>query len=166
MVYSALLPKKHTLCQPLCLGEDLLKELHHEECESGGRLQQERLQVLCPDLMDTSRNQAECCDLQWGFACVRSRAFVTGEQSRSLVPFADMANHTDAPEGPNADFRCEGISWEGSGRPAQENMQNFELVSLRACRKGDEVLISYSGKSTCQNNRRLMAQYGYFIPGK
>mmetsp|Transcript_1341 Transcript_1341/g.4645 ORF Transcript_1341/g.4645 Transcript_1341/m.4645 type:complete len:475 (+) Transcript_1341:42-1466(+) len=168
--YSRLLPTKSALCQPLCLTEVLLHELHHAACEEGGRQQQARLAALCPDMMQTPTPQnlkeacGSCSDLQWAFACVRSRAFTTGEHGRSMVPFADMANHTDAAQGPNSDFRCEGISWEGSGRPAQQDLDKFELVALRALGAGEEVLISYSGQQVCQNNRRLMAQYGYFVP--
>jgi len=40
--------------------------------------------------------------LQWGLACVRSRAFVVGKEAFGCVPFLDAANHA---ADPNADHR-------------------------------------------------------------
>lgn len=31
--------------------------------------------------------------MEWGFACVRSRAFRLGPEAFAFVPFLDMANH-------------------------------------------------------------------------
>ena len=40
--------------------------------------------------------------LQWGFGCVRSRAFKLREDCFASVPFLDVANHADDPA---CDFR-------------------------------------------------------------
>lgn len=53
--------------------------------------------------------------LQWGFACVRSRAFELRKDCFAFVPFLDGANH--APD-PSCDFRRELCSAGGWGAAA------------------------------------------------
>ena len=72
-----------------------------------------------------------------------------GQEAFAMVPFIDMANHSVEP---NADFRTN--TQDGS----------FELFTMREVRAGEEVLISYTGREG-YTNQRLMAQYGFVIPG-
>ena len=68
--------------------------------------------------------------LEWGFGCVRSRAFRLGPDAFAFVPFLDAANHSREP---SCDFRL--LSEEGA----------VQLVALREARAGEEATISYTG---------------------
>ena len=72
-----------------------------------------------------------------------------------MAPFLDLANHSVQP---NADFRLDPANTsEGRGR----TVQLFALDDIPA---DTEVLISYTGPEGL-TNQRLMAQYGFVLPG-
>jgi hypothetical protein len=68
--------------------------------------------------------------LQWGFGCVRSRAFQLRPDCFASVPLLDVANH--APD-PSCGYRLS----EGGG--------HVELVAMRQLAPGEEATISYTG---------------------
>jgi len=95
--------------------------------------------------------------LQWGFACVRSRAFRLGPQAFGCVPFIDFANHTDTP---NADIRVQTAAADAAGQQQQQQEDGsegsegsgsnagegfVELVALADVAAGSEITMSYSG---------------------
>mmetsp|Transcript_18010 Transcript_18010/g.59149 ORF Transcript_18010/g.59149 Transcript_18010/m.59149 type:complete len:459 (-) Transcript_18010:506-1882(-) len=157
MKYQDLLPRPDTLSQPLCLSPSMLSEFQHSELATGGLMQQRRLRMLFPDLMPAadSADSDYPSNLQWAFACVRSRAFtVTSKKNATstdeeddefaFVPFLDMTNHGD----PNADFFCDRAN------------NYFVLHALTDIPEGREVLISYRAEMC---NRIYQALYG-FVP--
>ncbi|EKX51418.1 hypothetical protein GUITHDRAFT_102686 [Guillardia theta CCMP2712] len=147
-----------TVSQPLCLSPSMLSEFQHSELATGGLMQQRRLRMLFPDLMPAadSADSDYPSNLQWAFACVRSRAFtVTSKKQNAtstdeeddefaFVPFLDMTNHGD----PNADFFCDRAN------------NYFVLHALTDIPEGREVLISYRAEMC---NRIYQALYG-FVP--
>lgn len=97
--------------------------------------------------------------LQWGLACVRSRAFQLTQTLFAAVPFADLANHSTAPNArlvPVLD-----------GADAIQTGSTENWVVMRAAEDiaaGDEVTVSYTGAAGA-TNRRLLVQYGFVLPG-
>ena len=67
--------------------------------------------------------------MQWGLACVRSRALQLSKDRFAMVPFLDVANHASEP---NAAFR---ISVSDDA---------VELVALSDIAAGQEAVISYT----------------------
>eukprot|EP00775_Hariotina_reticulata_P012042 gene12042-12185_t len=61
---------------------------------------QQRLQQLLPIEYMQPIDDGLPSYLQWGFACVRSRACQVGPQAFGMIPFVDLANHAGDP---NAD---------------------------------------------------------------
>lgn len=133
---------------------------------------QERLRTILPPEYMQPIGPGLPSYLQWGFACVRSRALQLGAQAFGMVPFVDLANHA---ADPNADTRvvpaaaaaatgATSSSGGGSDSPqTPEASQGFvELVAVKDIPAGAEVTISYSGLAGF-TNQRLMAQYG-FVP--
>ncbi|KAL4451460.1 hypothetical protein ABPG75_007122 [Micractinium tetrahymenae] len=147
---NAVLPAPLELTLPLCFPPALLCELQHGAIEAGARAQQERLAGLFPGLAAPMAESAAGPGpswLQWGFACVRSRAFQLGDQFFAFAPFLDVANHEAEP---TCDFR---LSADGKA---------VELVAVKDLAVGQEATISYTGPQG-MTNQRLMAQYG-FVP--
>ena len=70
--------------------------------------------------------------MQWGLACVRSRAFQMAKDRFAFVPFLDICNHSTAP---NAAFR------------ANETAAAIELVAVSDVAPGQEAVISYTERS-------------------
>ena len=127
---------------------------------------QERLRTLLPPEYMTPIEEGLPSYLQWGFACVRSRAFRLGPQAFGCVPFLDFANHTDAP---NSDIKVAAASTAAaaaaagspSGQEQQQQQQQggesegsssvstsegfVELVAVQDIVAGSEVTMSYSG---------------------
>jgi hypothetical protein len=146
-------------------------------------LLQERLRTLLPPEYMQPIDEGLPSYLQWGFACVRSRALQLGPQAFGLVPFIDIANHA---ADPNADIRvpppgpsaaaaaqaaqaaadgagADGAGAEAAAAAAGAGDQGFvELVAVQDIAAGQEVTISYTGLSG-YTNQRFMAQYG-FVP--
>jgi hypothetical protein len=73
-----------------------------------------------------------------------------GPEAFAMVPFWDLANHDMQP---NADFRAS----PQEGGPLQ-------LFALSDIPPNTEVFISYTGPEG-YTNQRLMAQYGFVLPG-
>jgi hypothetical protein len=111
--------------------------------------------------------------LQWGFACVRSRAFRLGAQAFGCVPFLDFANHAD---NPNADIRVVAAGAAAAGGGAEQKAQSgeeeegggssvsgeqgfVELVALADIAAGSEVTMSYSGQEGYTNQVGVRACY-------
>ena len=127
----------------------------------------------------------ETTPLQWGLACVRSRAFQLTSTLFAQVPFCDLANHSERanamvrplsdseagqqsePEG--LDRELQDLENPGAQSPPQQGSQaaggglSVALVATEAIAEGSEVTISYTGVSGA-TNRRLMVQYGFSIP--
>jgi predicted RecA/RadA family phage recombinase len=103
--------------------------------------------------------------LQWGFACVRSRALQVGKQAFGMVPFADIANHA---ADPNADTCVAPAAAAEASADVSQQQQGaggfVELVAVKDIPAGEEVTISYSGLQG-YTNQRFMAQYG-FVPAQ
>ena len=98
---------------------------------------QERLAALFPDLAVPMDNESETTLMQWGLACVRSRASQLQERDRiAVVPFLGIANH--APQ-PNCAF---------SNRWVRNNLyaSTVELVATADIMPGQEAVIDYFGK--------------------
>ncbi len=93
---------------------------------------QERLAGLFPGLATPMGNDSSTTFMQWGLACVRSRAFQLGKDRFAFVPFLDIANHSPAP---NAAFR------------ASESAAAIELVAITDVDPGQEAVISYTERS-------------------
>ncbi|PSC69026.1 ribulose-1,5 bisphosphate carboxylase oxygenase large subunit N-chloroplastic [Micractinium conductrix] len=146
---NAVLPAPTQLTLPLCFPPALLPELQHEAIASAAAVQQQRLAGLFPGLSSSMAADGPTW-LQWGFGCVRSRAFKLGPDCFASVPFLDLANH--APGQPSCDFR---LSSDGSA---------VQLVALQELAPGQEATISYTGADDT-TNQRLMAQYGFVLPG-
>ena len=102
-----MLPAPTQLTLPLCFPPALLPELQHEAIASAAAVQQQRLAGLFPGLSSSMAADGPTW-LQWGFGCVRSRAFKLGPDCFASVPFLDLANH--APGQPSCDFR-QGWGW-------------------------------------------------------
>jgi len=90
---------------------------------------QDRLAALFSGLAAPMVGDSGTSFMQWGLACVRSRAFQLGKERFAFVPFLDIANH--APE-PNAAFR--------NSEPAGA----IELVAVSDIGPGQEAFISYT----------------------
>jgi hypothetical protein len=119
---------------------------------------QERLASMLPPEYMSPIDQGLPSYLQWGFACVRSRAFRLGPQAFGCVPFLDFANHTD---NPNADIRVAAAAaaaaavaedqqqqqqgQEEGGSSVSGDQGYVELVALVDIPAGSEVTMSYSG---------------------
>jgi hypothetical protein len=128
---------------------------------------QARLRSLLPPEYMTPIEPGLPSYLQWGFGCVRSRAFRLGAQAFGCVPFLDFANHTDAP---NADLRVAAIADEGKEEPqpaaaaaggsdGSDSSPStshgwVELVALSDIPAGSEVTMSYSGPAGFTNQVR------------
>jgi hypothetical protein len=132
---------------------------------------QERLKQLLPPEYMTPIEPGLPSYLQWGFACVRSRALQLGKQAFGMVPFADIANHA---ADPNADTRAvpaaptaaaaAADAESSTDAPQQGSSGYVELVAVKDIPAGSEVTISYSGLQG-YTNQRFMAQYG-FVPAQ
>lgn len=97
---NALLPAPEALTLPLCWGERLLGELQHDGIAAAARQQQQRLAALFPGLSRPLEADGSVPSwLQWGFACVRSRAFKVGEEAWASIPFLDMGEKGGEREG-------------------------------------------------------------------
>lgn len=173
-----MLPQPEELTLPMCWHTDLLQQLQHPAIIQAAQAQQERLRSLLPPEYMSPIEDGLPSYLQWGFACVRSRAFRLGAQAFGCVPFLDFANHAD---NPNADIRvvAAGTAAAGGGAEQQAQQQSgeeegggssvsgeqgfVELVALADISAGSEVTMSYSGQQG-YTNQRFMAQYG-FVPG-
>ena len=90
---------------------------------------QERLRGLFPGLATPMEGNNTPTYMQWGLACVRSRAFQLGKERFAMVPFLDIANH--APEA-NAAFRN------------SKSDAAVELVAVSDIVAGQEAVISYT----------------------
>ena len=91
---------------------------------------QERLKALFPGLaVPMDGNNVTPTYMQWGLACVRSRAFQLNKERFAMVPFLDMANHASEP---NAAFR-NSLSKDA-----------VELVAVSDIAAGQEAVISYT----------------------
>ena len=90
---------------------------------------QERLKALFPGLATPMAGDNTPTYMQWGLACVRSRAFQLDKERFAMVPFLDIANHASEP---NAAFR--------------NNMSDsaVELVAVSNIAAGQEAVISYT----------------------
>ena len=93
---------------------------------------QDRLAGLFPGLATPMGNDSPTTYMQWGLACVRSRAFQLGKDRFAFVPFLDMANHSPTP---NAAFR------------ASETAAAIELVAVDDIDPGQEAVISYTERA-------------------
>lgn len=144
---NAVLPQPLDLTLPLCLPPRLLPQLQHAAIAAGAAAQQERLAGLFPGLGGSMSEDGPTW-LQWGFGCVRSRAFRLADEHFAFVPLLDVANHA---ADPSCDFRLN--AGEGC----------VELVAVKDLQPGQEATISYTGPAG-MTNQRLMAQYG-FVPG-
>lgn len=129
----------------------------------------------------------ETTPLQWGLACVRSRAFQLTSTLFAQVPFCDLANHSsqanamvrplndsDTESGPaneQEDLDRELQELENPGTQAQSQQGekaagsslSVALIATEDIAEGSEVTICYTGVSGA-TNRRLMVQYGFAIP--
>jgi hypothetical protein len=127
---------------------------------------QERLRTLLPPEYMSPIEEGLPSYLQWGFACVRSRAFRLGPQAFGCVPFLDFANHTDAP---NADINVVDAAAAGSDQQQQQQQQQeegeeassisssegyVELLALADIPAGSEITMSYSGPEGFTNQVR------------
>eukprot|EP00798_Chlamydomonas_sp_ICE-L_P009043 gene9043-16166_t len=184
----SVLPAPETLTQPFCWTTEQRSQLQHEDICSAAVAQQARLEALFPDFavpvapgLPTWFQWAFACVrsrafnaavaqqdslaavlpdfavpvapglptcFQWAFACVCSRAFKLSDDCFGLVPFLDLANHVVEP---NADFL---VTKDG----------DIQIVALKPIKKDEEVTFSYTGPAG-YTNQRLMAQYGFVIPG-
>ena len=90
---------------------------------------QERLKDLFPGLAVPMDGNNPPTYMQWGLACVRSRAFQLGKERFAVVPFLDMANHASES---NAAFR-NSLSEDA-----------VELVAVSDIAAGQEAVISYT----------------------
>lgn len=165
---TAVLPSPPQLTLPVCLSEDLLQDLQHQDIVDRALQQKRRLRELFPGLavpMLDSVDDTTTTYLEWAFSCVRSRAFRLGQNIFAFVPFLDIANHADCP---NANFQV------------PVDRQSVNCVSVRDIKCVEEITISYNGitapskisttstGSTTEGergytNQRWMAQYG-FVP--
>ena len=163
---DALLPPPAALTLPSCLPAALVAHTAHRALIEGAAAQKARLAATFPTMSVPAVEgapdegpDAVPTHIQWGFGCVRSRAFSLGPDRFAFVPFLDAANHADAdPARPAAAYRFV----EGDGVGLAEGGDRVELVLLRAVAAGEEVTVSYTGPAGA-TNRRLMAQYG-FVP--
>ena len=87
---------------------------------------------MFPGLATPMGNDSPTTYMQWGLACVRSRAFQLGKDRFAFVPFLDMANHSPTP---NAAFR------------ASETAAAIELVAVDDIDPGQEAVISYTERT-------------------
>jgi hypothetical protein len=132
---------------------------------------QDRLRQLLPPEYMTPIEPGLPSYLQWGFACVRSRALQLGQQAFGMVPFADITNHAADPNSdtravPAAPAAAETTGAESSTEAQQQQGGGgyVELVAVKDIPAGTEVTISYSGQQG-YTNQRFMAQYG-FVPAQ
>jgi hypothetical protein len=95
------LPAPLDLTLPLCFPPPLLAELQHAAIEAAAAAQQARLAGLFPGLAGAACEGGPSW-LQWGFGCVRSRAFQLKQECFAFVPYLDVANHHPDP---SCDFR-------------------------------------------------------------
>ena len=77
----------------------------------------------------------------------------------AVAPFLDLANHSIKP---NSDFRMAASTATGGDRTNPSG--SIELFALQDIPADSEVLISYTGPEG-MTNQRLMAQYGFVLPG-
>jgi hypothetical protein len=151
--YAELVPAPGTMAQPLQLPPSLLEELHHNTMAAAARKQQAALRHQCPGAVpdEDAGNEAYPTPMLWAVGLVRSRALEAGEGFYALVPFLDMANHSDTP---NAMWS---YSAGDNGRA-----RGFHLHALMPINQGQQVTISYHEN---MDNRRKFAQYGFVTPG-
>ncbi|GAX82723.1 hypothetical protein CEUSTIGMA_g10149.t1 [Chlamydomonas eustigma] len=149
---SSVFPEKQSLLLPMCWPMPLLRELQHPEIMEGALKQQARLSAMFPDLM-AQENEDVPSWFQWAFACVRSRSVQLSRDHFALVPFLDLANHGIEA---NCDFAH---MVEGDSK-----VPTTQLVALQDMPQGTELLLSYTGPNG-YTNQRMMAQYGFVIPG-
>lgn len=97
--------------------------------------------------------------LQWGLACIRSRAFQLTRTLFAAVPFADLANHSSRP---NARLQPALDAPDAVRTGTADNW--VALVATEDIPAGSEVTVSYTG-SAGATNRRLLVQYGFVLPG-
>jgi SET domain len=144
---AALLPAPESLTLPFCQPGAALAALQHPRVAAAAAAQQARLAGAFPRLAAPAAAAAVAHPtlLEWGLACVRSRAFQLGPSRFAYVPFLDCANHA---VDPNADFR------------AAPDAGAVELVATGDLKVGDEVTLSYTGPGGA-TNRRLLVQYGF-----
>ena len=95
-------------------------------------LLQDRLTGLFPGLATPMGEDSSTTYMQWGLACVRSRAFQMGKDRFAFVPFLDICNHSPAP---NAAFR------------ASESGAAIELVAVADVDQGQEAVICYTERN-------------------
>lgn len=82
----------------------------------------------------------------WAWCCMQTRYFDTrfgAEHTHSMIPLADMPNHTPAPN----------MRWHS------EATQGMVMTALRPIAAGEPLTISYSHKS----NAELLSDYGFCI---
>ena len=77
----------------------------------------------------------------------------------AVAPFLDLANHSIKP---NSDFRLgTNNTLPDTGSSVGRSIELFAMQDIPA---DTEVLISYTGPEG-MTNQRLMAQYGFVLPG-
>ena len=186
--YGGLMPPPESLALPFLIPDGELASLEDAGLAEDAIVERARIAALMPDLLDPvgeeggeearaapSDDGGKPPDVArsvaaWALALVRSRALLAGEVrgggfARAIVPFIDLANHTDM-GAPNADYRCEGVETSASRTPGvppqrREDAARFELVALRAVAADEEVALAYTqGEGT---SRAHFAQYG-FVP--
>ena len=104
------------LCAALAgLPSGLLAQTAHPALIEGAAAQKARLAKSFPAMsVPAAESSTSPTHIQWGFGCVRSRAFGLGPDRFAVVPFLDAANHADAdPSRPAAAYRC--VEGEGAG---------------------------------------------------
>ncbi len=143
-------PEAKDMSLPVCLPPGMLGELQDDEMVGKALEQKERLRGLFPGLsVAVDADDADgggCTWLEYAFGLVRSRAFCLGDDHFAFVPVLDAANH--ATSEPSADFQLDTRS---------DSVVFFALKDIKA---GEEVTISYTGRSG-YTNKRLMTQYGF-----
>eukprot|EP00667_Euglena_gracilis_P007508 EG_transcript_7586 len=145
--YRPLLPSPSTMGHPLLLPPPTVRAIQHTVMEAAILDQQEALWRTFPD----ERPDYEDEDLDWppdylyALALVRSRAVQAGDDRYALVPFLDMANHSDTPN----------AAWQFDG-------QTFRLTALQALPARAEVTIQYH---PAMDSRQRFIQYGFVTKG-
>eukprot|EP00892_Ulva_mutabilis_P008566 jgi/Ulvmu1/6081/UM027_0059.1 len=156
---DAFLPQPRALTLPFCQSEAALEELQHPQVAAAALERRQLLERDFPDVNTAFLDGTETTPLQWGLACIRSRAFQLSNSLFAAVPFADVANHAARP---NARLAPTLDAPDAIRTGTADNW--VALVATEDIPAGAEVTVSYTG-SAGATNRRLLVQYGFVLPG-
>eukprot|EP00775_Hariotina_reticulata_P003651 gene3651-3912_t len=150
-LYTQMLPKEADMGSLMNFTPEERHELQCMELQTLAEQERSAIQNLHDSVFSSYTGDLRTLDLAPTLQDTLWAACMVGRELLSLmVPCCDMANHS---MDPNATYKLDPAS------------NTFQITLTQDVAAGNEVLISYLGSKPDKNNRQLMKDYGFVLPG-